>query len=401
MCILRRILANLSSCDDDIRSYLIRKDSLEQIHPLLHKFHKVQDVNSIDTFVILVSNLMNKSENHRMTISGTGLIDDLIVTAQSYQQDRMLSESLIWMYSCLLSPTVHLNPSLQEQILEWSAEVYYRHPNETVFEELLWSTCGFLKREDASQKRVQLIMNLKIDEAFWETALHGQIGMKSITMSCRLLCTLIHMKNYTSQHFSLTSFSKILDQVNRRMPFDELTDHKMADERTTFLYLINQMLSSPLSSDAYFLWILQRMDILVKITELSTHSPELRLALQIITQIISQLHDNHELELVLMVQKHIFRAVLCKLDESNDHGPQVTLEALKCMESLLEAGARFHSRAGTHLDVEYQDGQSPDADNPVKNIFVTYAEIDYLEKLQNSNHKDVANQAIYIVEQYF
>lgn len=376
-------------------------ENLELIHPLLHKFHKVQDVNAIDTLVILVSNLMNKCETHRLIITGTGLIDDLIVTAQSYQQDKMLSESLIWMYSCLLAPSVLLVPSLQEQILDWAAKVYSRYPNETVFEELAWATWGFLNRQDYPQKRVQFIMNLQIDEIFWETALHGQVGTRGIYMSCKLLCYLIHMKNYTSKCFCLTSFRNVLDQVTRRMPFDELTDHKMTEERTLFLNLINQMLSSSLSTDEFFELMLQRIDILVRVIEFSTHSSELRLALQVISQIISQMHDNPELELMLMASKHIFRAVLCKLDESNGQTPQVTLEALKCVECLLEAGSRFHSRPGARFDVEYEDGQSPDGDNPVKLIFTHHGEIDYLEKLQNSDHKDVADQAIYIVEQYF
>lgn len=377
------------------------KNRLEDIKHLLSRFHKVQDCNAIDTMIILVTNVLNKTEKHRLIITEIGLIDEVILTAQCYQQNQMLSETLIWMYSSLMSGTVHLNPGLQEQIIGWAAQVYNRFPNETTFTELAWCIAPFLKKSDNSDKRVQLVMNLNIDEPLWQTVLNGQIGLPSQTSSCQLLSYLLSCKAYRSKYFCLKSTRDLLEQISRRMPFDELTDAKLSQERVSLLYLLTHMLSSELSEPRYFHEVLRRLEMLVKILELSSSQPELGQTLKILTQVLSALHEDSEVEVMLLANKHLFRAVLCKLEEAGGQTHDVSLSALDCIEALLEVGSRFTSCKNLQLDVEYSDGQPPESDNPVKNILMGYAELDYLEQLQYSVNRDVAAKAKFVIDSYF
>src|SRR3990167_20602 len=371
----------------------MQSEHLSVLKTLLDEFKKALDANSVDTMLILITNLMNQQERYRLKLTEKELIDLSIITAQNFQRDRRLADTLMWMYSCLLSKEVFLSVGTQEQVVFWAHELHHKTKTESSALEFGWVIYNFIQRGDFSKQRYNLIFSLNVDGEFWQTVLHGQIGLSSFLISTKLLCCFLRHDGYKSSYISVNNMNRLIEQFSQRAPFNELVEEAHALERTCLMGLIKQWLSSSHALDAHFHIVVQRLAGFVKIIECTQTFTELQAAFELISMMINGYHEENELQLQLTRNMVLFRALLARFDQTNSQPPTATIIAgLTCLENLLNLGGMMGYQANGTIDMEYYGGEQmrDQRDNPFKEECLKVAEFDYLENLQHSKVPEVA-----------
>jgi hypothetical protein len=350
--------------------------------------------------IIFVTNLMNMSEKHRLQLASIGIIDELIIVAQGYLNDLDLCESLIWFYSCLLNRRFSINAELQADILYKAAQLHKRHQTNNTALEMVWCTVHFLEGKDHQKDRINTLVGLTLDEECWEIVLNSGHHERSLRPAARVVAVLLASNYYITKRFSIQTLNKLINQLQKFFPFEDATISGLAEHRATMLYLIQQMLSCWRSDEACFNVVVYQLPLLSKIIETTQNELEMKYALSVLNVVVNM--KPSELKLGLSAHPELFRSLLTRLDSDQSLKREQTLELLETIACVLDMGVPGESttESSETWDSEY-DSQQHQQTNWVVQAFTKYSEIDFLEKLQSSDDRVLADKAIELVNSYF
>ena len=361
------------------------------------------DANSVDTMILLLTNVMNQEIIYMQILKEIGLIDLSIAIGQKLEQDKRLAERLLWLYSCLLHNDMPLSWSQQKQILLWAQKLHQQTKSRASTLEFGRATFNFIQREGLRNERHEFVYSLEVDLEFWDILLQGKIGCSSFLVSAKLMCEFLRHDGYKPSCLSVTNMDILLKQLTERTVFGDLVDPALPVERSCLMEIIQEWLSSSHAQDAHFHLVVHRLADFVMIVECTQDNTELQTTFGLISQMIRRYHKDKELQSQLARNSVLCRAVLASFDETNFQLPRATLIAgLTCLEDLLILGELMGRQLNGTIDMEYDAKiqMRDQRDNPFKEECLRAAELDYLQHLLSSKVRDVATLAQNIVNEY-
>ena len=347
---------------------------------------------------------MNDQERMGLILRKKGLIDKLILTAQNLQQDRRLADTLMWMYSCLVSKELTLEVTTQEQIVLWANELHLTTQTESSRLELGWVLYNYMRGEDSTNKKYNMVLSLNLDAEFWATILYGDIGLSSFWISTKLLSCLIVHKDYQSLYISVGSMDRLMQQLSDQILINEVDEAMYAAERICLLDLIKQWLSSFHAQDDHFRLVLQRVDCFVKIIQCTQNFVELQGVYELLSIFIDRYPDQQELSLQMAWNSGLFSGLLGRFDQTNNKSSTATtIAGLICLETLLNLGELIEYQGDGMSNMQHNNMHhlGDQRGNIFKEECLKVTEYDYLEQLQLSQVPEVAKLAKTIVNKYF